>query len=136
MSERSALIVVGIDGAPASRRALAWALAEARTWQAPLAVVHAWDVRPHGVLHWDRPEAAQHLAGQLVESEVAAAVAGDERDRPIVIETVTQGPVANVLVDAARPASLLVVGSSRRPRESVGAECARRAACPVVVVPP
>jgi nucleotide-binding universal stress UspA family protein len=43
-----------------------------------------------------------------------------------------------VLLEAARPASLLVLGTARRPRhgnESVTEECVRCAPCPVVVVP-
>ncbi len=134
MAERSGLVVVGIDGSPASREALAWALVEASAWHAPLEVVHAWHAR------WlpGSRAAAQDRADRLFETQLSAAVAWYGPDAPMVIENVREGRAATVLLDAARPASLLVVGAARRARhgaESVSEECVRCARCPVVVVP-
>jgi nucleotide-binding universal stress UspA family protein len=137
MAERSGLIVVGIDGSPASREALAWALVEADTWHAPLEVLHAWQSHWHARWLPGGPVAAQDRADRLFEAQLSAGLDWYGPDPPMVIESVREGPAAAVLLDAARPASLLVVGAPRPRRgvESVSQECVRCSTCPVVVVP-
>jgi nucleotide-binding universal stress UspA family protein len=138
MAERSGLIVVGINGSSASREALAWALVEAATWRAPLEVVHAW--QRHRAGHWlpGGRIAAQDRADRLFETQLSAARDWFGPDPPMVIESIREGRPTAVLLEAAGPASLLVLGAARRSRRataSVSLECVRWAGCPVVVVP-
>lgn len=138
-------IVVGVDGSEASRNALRWAVEEARLRGARVVALHAWevplaapDVSPAPQLDvaglvTDLHESAQ----QLVTSLVDAVVGGDS---PVTVEPVAvEGPAASALLDAARDAELLVVGSRGHGGikglllGSVSQECAQQAPCPVVI---
>jgi nucleotide-binding universal stress UspA family protein len=135
-------IVVGVDGSEGSRRALRWAVREARLRGADLDVVcavaepHAWadpvlfppapteDLRGQGLALLDEVLAGIDLAGVPVER--ISAVGGGAR----------------VLLEAAIGADLLVVGSRGRGGfkalmlGSVAQQAVTHAACPVVVVVP
>lgn len=121
-----AAIVVGVDGSEESRRALEWALAEARTRGAPVRVVHA-----HG------GDESEREAELIVKAEVTTAAA----DGLDVGAEALPGPAVRVLLEAARDAELLVVGSRGRHGfpglllGSVSQQLANHAVCPVVIVP-
>jgi nucleotide-binding universal stress UspA family protein len=131
-------IVVGVDGSEAGRRALQWALDEARMRRAECLLVHAWSVGvdevglyPGEVL----PLVAQD-AQWLLDTELDVAAASGVPAKGLLVE----GSAADALVEASADADLLVVGH-RRQREaptavrgSVSAACVDRSACPVVVV--
>jgi nucleotide-binding universal stress UspA family protein len=135
-------VVVGVDGSPGSVAALKWAAREARLRGLVLRVVTAY--------HWELPPvpgpavsldvdvlrdaaratqdealdaAADHLAGVVVERELAFGGAGACLSR------------------AAEDAELLVVGShghgplGRLMVGSVGHDVVQHARCPVVVLP-
>src|SRR6266446_5887267 len=101
-------IVVGIDGSEASKNALRWAVEDARVRGAEVVALHAYEE--------PMPGADAALAPPIaVEDEPARA-----------------------LLDAARDADLLVVGSHGHGLSglflgSVSLECARHAACPVLI---
>jgi nucleotide-binding universal stress UspA family protein len=136
-----AVIVVGVDGSPASRAALRWAAAQAGRTGAALQAVAVWDYQTlHG---W----------GVDAPTDDAAAASGDALARTVrtvlgtdpaieVRETVAVGHPARVLVELARDAELLVVGSrshgavSDALLGSVSAYCTHHAHCPIVVVRP
>jgi nucleotide-binding universal stress UspA family protein len=133
-------IVVGVDGSPESVEALRWAVDEARSRRARLDVVMAWEypVPIDAIL----PEAADF--DHEVEAEVKKLV--DEVDPEgssgvDVHPRVFRGPAGPALIDAARGAELLVVGSQGRGRiaglvlGSVSLFCVSKAPCSVVVVP-
>jgi len=139
-------IVVGIDGSEESRRALAWAAAEARLRDAPLRVVHTWlfpytAVGPglDPVLDTQMIEDVRRAAENVVESELAGL--GEELAGVDVERVVVEGAAAPVLIEAAEGADLLVVGSRGRGGfaglllGSVGQQCAHHAPCPLVIVP-
>jgi nucleotide-binding universal stress UspA family protein len=71
--------------------------------------------------------------------ETVAEVVGEGSDVAIE-EVTTEGPAAEVLVDAAEGADLLVVGSRGHGGfagvmlGSVSQQCAQHASCPVVIV--
>jgi nucleotide-binding universal stress UspA family protein len=136
--EDKPFIVVGVDGSPPSRRALAWAARQAQLTGAQLRVVTAWQLpRDYGfpVVLEDVDLAAE--ARGLAEATVQE-VLGPHPDIPVVTE-VHQGHPAVVLVDAARGADLLVVGSRGHGAftgmllGSVSEYCVTHADCPVVV---
>lgn len=136
-------IVVGVDGSPGSMAALRWALREASARGLPLHAVTAWefptestfgDMATIGDFH--PVVAAEEI---LVSALADAGVAADG-------ETVTTAPVeghpAEVLMQVASGAALLVVGSRGYGRifgallGSVSHYVAAHAACPVVVIKP
>lgn len=142
-------VVVGVDGSPAARAALEFALVEAARRDAPLRVVSAvalpefW-ASYYGELVPPPPEEivgkAREEALRLVDDVVAAGGAA-ARGLPIDVD-VRPGRPGEVLVDAAAGAALLVVGHRGRGSVSsvllgsVGLECVLHASCPVTVVRP
>jgi nucleotide-binding universal stress UspA family protein len=135
-------IVVGIDTSPASKRALAWAVEDARRRAATLEVVHAFD--DVGPLRY--AGSAMVPLPSLTELESAAADGLEEilevvdtADVPLV-RTVRAGGAAQVLCRAAEGADLLVVGSRGLGGfrglllGSVSHQVAGHAPCPVVIV--
>ena len=108
------LIVVGVDGSPESKEALRWAIEEAQLRQATLRAVHAWTYPAMFAGAYVPPEMvdANRLSQDAREALDAAVaeVAGDD-PHAYIERVVEHGPPAHVLVEAARDASLLVVGS-------------------------
>jgi nucleotide-binding universal stress UspA family protein len=123
-----ALIVVGIDGSPASRAALDWALAEAKRRRVPVLVVHAWQPDRHPAWHFRIPDPES-----VFRTELLPALCDYPTDDPIVVESLVEGPPVEALAEAARPAAMLVVGATHA---GLTAEaCLHRTSCPVIAVP-
>ena len=137
--------VVGIDDSEPAAGALRWALEESRVRGARLVVVHAWDwpyVGEFGAFVNERLATADfdHAAAEVLHAMVAAA-----RDRTTsdvdVEERVVRGAPAQALLEAAKGAGLLIVGSRGRGGftglllGSVSQQCAQHATCPVVIMP-
>jgi nucleotide-binding universal stress UspA family protein len=138
-------IVVGIDGSDAAKDALRWALDEARLRSDEIVAVHAWESPP--AMPEPGPAPGFDLVGILPEVEeagerlvktVVEEVVGD--DSGVTVEPVAiQGPAAPVLVDAARDAEMLVVGSRGHGGftalllGSVSQQLAHHAPCPLVI---
>jgi nucleotide-binding universal stress UspA family protein len=147
-------VVVGVDGSAGARHALDWAIDEARLRKVPLRVVHAWMFgyiggSVSGYPYWggsigsytslgvdlnDVHRAAEGLLDRAL-ADVEDEAEGIEIERQVV-----QGPAAEVLVKAASPYDLLVVGSRGHGGftglmlGSVSQQCIHHAHCPVVVV--
>ena len=140
MKTESTTIVVGVDGSKSSKAALAWALRQAELTEAPLKVVTCWEypvsfgwVPPYPVEY--RPDAdARAMLDEAVD-EAAKDHAGVEIERVVV-----EGLPAHVLLDAAKGAALLVVGTRGHGGfaglllGSVSEHCVAHASCAVVVV--
>lgn len=138
MSDQSK-IVVGVDGSACSERALRWAARQAGLTCAGLHAVIAWDL-PYGFgvvgtagdFDW-----VQHARSAL-EHAVTKTVQPGAAER--VHLRVIRGHPAQVLLDAARDAELLVVGNRGRGGftgmllGSVSQYLVIHARCPVVVV--
>ena len=122
-----AVIVVGVDGSEESKAALRWALEEAKLRQASLQVIHA---EHH---YAGEEERARWLDG--IVREVGGESPGVE-----VAQSIVDGGAAHVLVEAAKEADMLVVGSrghggfSGLLLGSVSQQCANHASCPVAIV--
>jgi nucleotide-binding universal stress UspA family protein len=146
-------VVVGVDASPGSLRALEWALEEARLRRASLCVVHAWMLPLIEALPepWVVGSPSVGPSDDEVRNHVEAAArdvlsASVDRARSAAPELeiageLVEGRAAVALLDAARDADLLVVGSRGRGGfaglllGSVSGQCVHHARCPVVVVP-
>jgi nucleotide-binding universal stress UspA family protein len=137
-------IVVGIDGSESSRQALRWAIDEGRHHGSSVDAVHAWhDVSVDG----ETPYSVALLHRQIY-SDAADALSGDVVDAADASEltepirrTVVQDAPAHALLEAAKGADLVVVGSRGRGGftglllGSVSQQVVHHARCPVVVIP-
>jgi nucleotide-binding universal stress UspA family protein len=132
-------IVVGVDGSPSSAEALRWAVNQARLTGQMVQAVIAWEFPPFSGLpplgeEVDWADVGRAILGKAVHSALA------ERDARGVNQHVARGGPAQVLLDAARGADLLVVGCrgyggfSGLLLGSVSQHVVTHAACPVVVV--
>lgn len=140
-------VVVGVDGSPASERALRWGLAHGRslglpvlallTWQlttlpAPQATRESWTVPP--LSEWEQ------VARDLLAGTVARALPA--KDVSAVEQVVLHRPAAAGLIETAGGTDLLVLGErgrggfSRLLLGSVSRQCVEHARGVVVVVPP
>lgn len=132
------LIVVGVDGSPASLQALHWALDQARRTESAVAAVMAWTVPE--LYDWPMPTAAQlDLATKnWLHDIVRAAV--PENELPRIRLRAAGGHPAEVLLNHAKAAELLVVGHrgtgtfTQALLGSTARYCVDHATCPVVVV--
>ena len=136
-------IVVGIDGSEDSRRALRWALEEGRLRQAAVEVVHTWHlpyigVYPYSFAVFDSDsfeKAAKQVLDSVVDAEDTTGLAVP------VARIVATGGAAGVIVEQAKGADLIVVGSRGLGGfkglllGSVSHQVAHHAPCPVVIVP-
>lgn len=141
MSE-SARIVVGIDGSDNAKQALRWAATQAGYTGASLDIVAAWEY-PVSYGWVAVPSESYDLAGYARKAidEAVAEVFGS--DVPASVSSrVSQGHAAEVLVEASKGASLLVVGSrgyggfADALLGSVSTYCVHHAHGPVTVVRP
>lgn len=102
-------LVVGVDGSAGADRAVRWAAAEARLWNAHLLIAHCYPIDPD-----DRVWAAQqeHVGRALLDDVTArAADVLDGVHWDIALEWAPSGSAAYKLVALADDADLLVVGS-------------------------
>ncbi|MHB1613374.1 MAG: universal stress protein [Actinomycetes bacterium] len=136
---RGGVVVVGVDGSPASARALAWAADEAATRAETLQVITAWSWMPNAPGAGSPHEAREH-AEALAQAQVSEVLAGRAHP-PVVSLEVVEDTAPAALATASRDASMIVVGSHGHSRlhhavlGSVSLEVIRTAACPVVVIP-
>jgi nucleotide-binding universal stress UspA family protein len=139
-------VVVGVDGSRAAQAALELAAELADAWGSALSVVAAWAVPASEP--WTEalgPEAAQAAHDDARRGAEEVAVAALDRVRAAhpgteVSVSVVQGPAEEVLAEASRSASLVVVGSrghggfAGMMLGSVGHSVLRKASSPVAVV--
>lgn len=134
-------VLVGVDGSPGSRRAAEVALEEAGRRRSRLVLVHVVPRSPRGLP--PVPSAALLERAEGVLESARAALEPGSGLHPDDVETeLLTGRAAAMLVEAAGPSDLLVVGrhdGSRQPGPrwgSVGLAVVCSAPCPVLVVPP
>ncbi|WP_241249835.1 universal stress protein [Rhodococcus sp. X156] len=137
----SGTIVVGVDGSAGSAHALRWAVRHAGLTGAQVRAVAAWE---HPAAYGWAPvyppnDPVPALTAAMLDRTVRATLG--EHDAARVQQTATEGHAAQVLVDAADGAELLVVGTrghrglAAALLGSVSQQCVQHAPCPVVVVP-
>jgi nucleotide-binding universal stress UspA family protein len=139
-------IVVGVDGSQASKEALSWALEEAGLRGDTVVALHAWMppyTAPVGLpgaviapVEDGTAEAIRKAAEELLVEAVSEAAEGGVT----VEQRLVQGPAAGALIEEARGAQLLVIGSRGHGGftglllGSVSQQCAQHGPCPVVIV--
>lgn len=143
-------IIVGVDGSPASREAIRWAVREAKLRNVALSIVHAVPPVPHAAVEFvsaaglDAVQQERVAEGQRVISDaidLARVAEAETPGRPLDVSgEVIEGPAVPTLVDLSKAARLMVVG----PRGlgmigeillgSVTTELVRNAHCPVAVI--
>ena len=136
-------IVAGVDGSPASIMALRWAVHQAELTGGRVDAVIAWEFPiAAGGLGWAPTSGLDNTDySELATKSLSAAVA-EVSPRPgiVVHQVVMEGNAAQVLLDAAKDADLLVVGNRGHGGfadaliGSVSVRCLHHATCPVVVV--
>lgn len=143
MSENeSRPVVVGVDGSPAAKAALRWAVEDARRRGCPVDVISAWHPN-YGVMIGPVPaEILMALSPQAMKEtarkNLDAAVQGFDgvEIRAILVE----GDPRDALIKASKDAELLVVGNRGHSTVvevilgSVSSYCVHHASCPVVVI--
>jgi nucleotide-binding universal stress UspA family protein len=136
---RGGRIVVGIDKSDSSKAALAWAVRQAGLTGAEVDAVAAW--LPPVQFGWAPPyegpgprEAAAAALDEAIDDVQLEALG------VVIHPVVVRDNPARALIDAAKDADLLVVGSrghsgfTEALLGSVGQHCVHHARCPVVVV--
>jgi nucleotide-binding universal stress UspA family protein len=139
-------IIVGIDGSGHSRRALEWAVREAAIRHAPLtvlavqqAVAGYWG----GAVAYPGDQELAEQAGKAAQQEtdeVLEQLGAESRPPQVTVRAVTGIP-AEVLLNAAADADMIVVGSRgaggfrKLLMGSVSSQVTHHAHCPVVVIP-
>lgn len=139
MNDQEQRIVVAVDGSAASEAAIAWAAQQASLTGAHIEAVIAWHIPAiaYGAMTYPNEGDLEQASAQTLE-ETLDKVLG--KDRSNVTTRVIQGPAALALVEVAKGADLLVMGSRGHGAfrgmllGSVSDYCVARAPCPVVVV--
>lgn len=138
-SSGPARIVVGVDGSSPSHEALRWAARLAPTLGATIQVVAAWQHQPSDDLMVQTAGVDWQQVSRDAVAEGVRTVFGADPPAGLVT-TVLQGPPARTLLDAARGATMVVVGSrglggfAGLLLGSVSGHVAEHATCPVLVV--
>jgi nucleotide-binding universal stress UspA family protein len=149
VADASGRIVVGIDGSEGARRALGWAVEEARLRGWSVLAVHSYSVPPLLLSAETVPGAPPAtpdpgLIDRLAagaETLLARELEKVDTEGVQVEGAVGNGPAADVLRQAAKEAQLLVVGMRGGGGfmglllGSVSQQVAQYAPCPVVLVP-
>ena len=135
------LIVVGVDGSAAGDHALAWALDIAHRTGGSVEVVTAWTAAARAVAGAPAESLTESGRAERVQRDSVERALSELAPAPVVAMRVVEGDSGPVLVEAARRADLLVIGSHGHRRSynllmgSTSEYCLRRAQCPVVVIP-
>ena len=144
MANGAPRIVVGVDGSPSSRTALRWAVRQANLTNGTIDAVMAWETPivlqsyNMGPIYVDQDGGFEEDAKKTVEAVISEEVepADSQRVRRLVIN----GHPAQVLLDVAAGADLLVVGSRGHGEfaeallGSVSQNCVHHASCPVLIM--
>lgn len=145
-SDTEPRIVAGVDGSPSSLGALRWAIRQASLTGATVDAVIAWHYPAAAAGYGWAPVGMDQDGGfdfkEISEKTLADAVSNalDPASEVRVRSLIAEGNPAQVLLDAAAGADLLVVGSrghggfAEALLGSVSQHCVHHARCPVVVI--
>jgi nucleotide-binding universal stress UspA family protein len=137
-------IVVGVDGSPSSRTALRWAVRQANLTNGTVDAVMAWEIPivlqsyAMAPIYVEQDDGFEENVKKTIEAVISEEVepADSQRVRSLAIN----GHPAQVLLDIAAGADLLVVGSRGHGKfaeallGSVSQNCVHHASCPVLIM--
>lgn len=135
----SFLIVVGVDGSEESLAALDWAVDEARLRRAKVRMITAWHYPPVPSTVEDDGSSDSLHAAERIQADALKAVAAEGVD---ITGILVRGTAAPALLDAAKDADLLIVGSRGHGGfaglrlGSVSSQVTHHGSCPVLIVRP
>lgn len=142
VTQATQTIVVGLDGSASSAAALRWAAKRAHELDSGLRIVHAWQLSPEEALVGGATLRQVRAADERAKATRWAVDAlGPAAHRPRRKLEVIEGAPGRVLVESAKDADLLVVGTQehvglrRLAQGSVSHYCVTHSARPVVAVP-
>lgn len=135
-------IVVGVDGSPASARALRWALRQAELTGAEVEAVHAWQIPAmYGTAAMTLPGDQLADTAENTLNEAVANVTGESRAQGVTVTArLVEAHPAKALLEESEDADLVVVGNRGHGGfvgaliGSVSQQVVHHASCPVVVV--
>jgi nucleotide-binding universal stress UspA family protein len=137
-------IVVGIDGSEGSKRALEFALEQARAGDDEVRAVNAWHIPAvvyEGAVGGALVDTGEFERGAQAELDRVLRECATESSGVTVTPVLRHGQPAESLCEEAEQAKLLVVGSRGLGGfrglllGSVSQQCAQHARCPVVIIP-
>ena len=148
ISQKNGTIVVGVDGSPASAKALKWASNYAEHVGHNLKIVTTWDAEYVAVaiaaFGGDAPSddsiESRHALAASLQTKSIADVFGDTQLPSWVSLELIEGRASDALVRASDGAELLVVGTRGHGHiadmvlGSVSTYCVLHAHCPVTVI--
>jgi nucleotide-binding universal stress UspA family protein len=135
------ILVVGIDGSPASHTALRYALDEARTQGYRVQALTCWSRATKAKTGPGLPGADSHDHASRIQRKTIFEVAHNAQEIRQVECQIEEGEAGPLLVAAADKAAKLIVGTSNKGTiarisgHDVDEYCLRHAKVPVVVVP-
>lgn len=136
------LITVGVDGSPGGRRALDWAVRHAVATRASIEVVTVYAPEPPSRGDGgDNLDVTRQFEAERQDLDIREVLAHHPGPPPAITRRIVPGDPVDVLIEAARDADLLVLGSHGRGElattllGSVSEACVRRGTTPVLVVP-
>ena len=144
MSAGSTKVVVGVDGSPSSRAALRWAVRHAVLTGGMVEAVMAWQVpmilrtSAWAPIYVDETSGVEEDAQRTLDAVIRDEV--EPADGQRVAARVVNGHPAEVLLDAASDADLLVIGNRGHGSlagallGSVSQYCVHHAHCPVLIM--
>jgi nucleotide-binding universal stress UspA family protein len=134
------LIVVGVDGSPLAETALEYAIEEARLRDAKLQVTYAYPVLASALTGSTGNDYYQQVEDEAKEFMQGVLTKAPSTDGIDVEWLATPGNPSEVLIEASREATLLVVGSRGVGgfmgllMGSTSTQCVHYSHCPVLVV--
>lgn len=136
-------IVVGVDASEGARRALQWAVDEAKLRDTTVEAMHVWQLPVFAATPFgEMPLNTGHFEADALRQFNELIDALETRTPGVKIErTFVTGHPANQLLEAAKDADLLVVGTRGRGGftglllGSTSQQVSHHAPCPVVIVP-
>ena len=132
-------IIVGVDGSPSSNAALEWAAQEAEIRGSTLELIHAWNYPNLGYEGYVAVLEDFEKDASALLNEVVASVRKNYPNLKLVSPLI-QGPTAQTIMDRAKEADMVVVGSRGRGGfsalllGSVGQQLVHHCPAPVVII--
>lgn len=132
-------VIVGVDGSPSANTATAWAAQEAELRGASLELIHTWNYPNLGYGGYVAVLEDFEKDASAILDEIAQKVR-DHHPSLTIISSLIQGPTAQSIIERAKEADMVVVGSRGKGGftglllGSVGQQLVHHCPAPVVII--